>query len=137
MKALFREVEISTDVRQQLVDVTEHVERIVRDSGIENGIFLIHSLHSTTGIIINEHESGLVDDILRKITTDYPRGAGWRHDRIDDNADAHLASVFTGSSKTLPVRMGKLVRGTWQNIFLLELDGPRTGRRIVIEVLGE
>ncbi len=137
MKVLFREVEISTEARQQLVDVTEHVERIVRDSGIENGMCLIHSVHSTTSIIINEHENGLMDDILRKITADYPRGAGWRHDRIDDNADAHLASVFTGPSKTLPVRMGKLLRGTWQCIFLLELDGPRKGRRIVVEVMGE
>lgn len=137
MKVIFGEIEISTDARKQLVDITGRVERIVNDSGVENGICLIHSLHSTTAIIINEHESGLLDDILNKIAADYPRERGWHHDRVDDNADAHLASIFTGPSKILPVKAKQLVRGTWQNIFLLELDGPRVGRRIIVEILGK
>lgn len=54
----------------------------------------------------------------------------------DSNADAHMASAFTGSSKTVPVKNGDLVLGTWQSVFLLELDGPRA-RKIIVEVLGE
>jgi secondary thiamine-phosphate synthase enzyme len=61
---------------------------------------------------VNEQESGLVEDILRKVQEEFPRGAGWRHDRVDDNADAHLASVFLGHSKTFPVKNGRLERGT-------------------------
>jgi len=135
LKASFREIEISTDRRRQLVDITDSVEKTVRESGVENGICLVHTLHSTTAIVINEHESGLMNDILAKIATDYPPRVGWHHDRVDDNADAHLASAFTGPSRALPVRAKRLVRGTWQNIFFLELDGPRAGRRILVEVL--
>ena len=137
MKAAFREIELSTDARRKLIDITGQIEKIVRESKVEKGICLVHSLHSTTAIIINEHEIGLMDDILHKIADDYPQGIGWRHDRIDDNADAHLASVFIGSSKTLPVKAGRLERGTWQSIFFVELDGPRVARRVVVEVLGE
>jgi len=137
LKTAFSEIKISTDERRQLVDVTKCVEKVVGDSGVENGICLIHSLHSTTAIIINEHESGLMDDILRKISADYPHRAGWHHDRVDDNADSHLASVFTGSSKVIPVKAKRLVLGTWQNIFFLELDGPRANRTVIVEVLGE
>lgn len=137
MKTIFRELEFSTDARRKLVDITSQTEKVVAESEIDKGLCLVHSLHSTTAIIINEHEAGLMDDILQKIADDYQRSTGWRHDRIDDNADAHLASVFVGSSKTLPVKDGRLVRGTWQSIFFLELDGPRAARKVVIEVLGE
>jgi len=85
---------------------------------------------------VNEHEAGLTKDIVRKIQQDFPKGAGWLHDRVDDNADAHLASSFIGPTRIFPVQEGRLIRGAWQNIFLLELDGPRT-RRINVEVMGE
>ena len=60
----------------------------------------------------------------------------WQHNIIDSNAHAHLASGFIGQTRILPIRDGQLVRGTWQNILLLELDGPRH-RRVVVEVMGE
>jgi secondary thiamine-phosphate synthase enzyme len=97
---------------------------------------LISSLHSTTAIIINENESGLIQDILYEVQKVFPKDEKWLHNRIDDNADSHLASAFIGSSKTFPIKDGKIIRGTWQNIFLLELDGPRI-RRIILEALGE
>lgn len=136
MKALFKAVSISTKNKAQLIDITGQVEDFVRDAQVKNGICLVSSLHSTTAIVINENERGLASDILRKVSEEFPHGAGWNHDRIDDNADAHLASTFIGPSKVLPIKDSSLVRGTWQNIFLLELDGPRT-RNVAIEVLGE
>lgn len=137
MKTFFEEVEVSTKARRELVNITQSVERIVRDSGVENGICLIHSLHSTTGLVINEHEDGLIEDILSKIESDCESGESYHHNRIDNNADAHLASTSIGPSKVMPVKGKRLVRGTWQNVFLLELDGPRASRRIVVEVMGE
>jgi secondary thiamine-phosphate synthase enzyme len=86
--------------------------------------------------IVNENESGLTKDIVKKIQQDFPRGASWLHDMADDNEDAHLASSFIGPTRILLVRDGKLVRGTWQNMFLLELDGPGT-RRVSVEVMDE
>ena len=136
LKVRFHEITLSTKERLDLVDITEQVSSFVRECKMESGICLINSLHSTTAIIVNEHESGLAKDILRKVREEFPKRAGWQHDRVDDNADAHLASIFLGHSKTVPIRDGKLVRGTWQNIFLLELDGPRT-RRVIFEAIGQ
>ena len=136
MKVFFQDRHISTKNRTELVDITDMVEETVRKSGITSGICIVHSVHSTTAIIVNEHEAGLINDIIKKVQHDFPKGAGWLHDRVDDNADAHLASSYIGPTRIFPVRYGRLVRGTWQNIFLLELDGPRT-RSIIIEVMGE
>ncbi len=136
MKVFFQDRDISTRNRTELVDITDMVEETVRKSGITSGICIVHSVHSTTAIIVNEHEAGLINDIIKKVQHDFPKGAGWLHDRVDDNADAHLASSYIGPTRIFPVRYGRLVRGTWQNIFLLELDGPRT-RSIIIEVMGE
>lgn len=135
MKVRFEEITLSTREQLDLVDITEQVSSFVRECKMESGICLINSLHSTTAIVINERESGLMKDLLSKVREEFPKGVGWRHDRVDDNADAHLASIFLGHSKMLPVKNGRLVRGTWQNIFLLELDGPRT-RRIMFEAIG-
>jgi len=136
LKVFFKELRVATSQLYELVDITRQVEETVRESGVNNGICLIHAPHATAAIIANEHEAGLMQDMLSKIKSDYPRGAGWLHDRIDDNASAHLASAFIGSSRTFPVMNGRLVRGTWQNIFLVEMDGPRS-RRVLVEVLGE
>jgi secondary thiamine-phosphate synthase enzyme len=135
LKVLFREISLSTSKRLDLIDITEEVLSFVEECNVESGICIVNSLHSTSTIVVNEHESGLKEDILRKVEEEFPRGAGWRHDQIDDNANAHLASVFLGHSKTFPIREGRLQRGTWQNIFFLELDGPRI-RRILFEVVG-
>jgi secondary thiamine-phosphate synthase enzyme len=136
MKIFFQDIQIPTRNRTEVVDITRDVEEIVRKSKITDGLCLIHTTHSTTAIIVNEHESGLTNDIVKKIRQDFQKGAGWLHDRVDDNADAHLASSYLGPTRIFPVQEGRLIRGTWQNIFLLELDGPRN-RRVVEEVMGE
>jgi len=137
LKTSFKEIELSTRSRVELIDITRQVEEHVREGNLKNGLCLVYSLHSTAAIITNERETGLMLDIVKKVQEDYPRGRGWRHDEVDSNAEAHLASSFIGASRIFPVRDGRLIRGTWQNIFFLELDGPRSSRRIVIELLGE
>lgn len=137
MKVYFKELTLSTKKQYELIDITYEVEKAVQDSGISNGLCIIHAPHATAAIIANENEVGLVHDIIRSIKELYPRNAGWKHDIIDDNAAAHLGSAMIGSTRIFPVKNGKLVRGTWQNIFLVEMDGPRHYRRVVIEVIGE
>ncbi|MEM2955596.1 MAG: secondary thiamine-phosphate synthase enzyme YjbQ [Nitrososphaerales archaeon] len=136
MKVFFDEIDVSTKSRTELVDISSYVEDHVRKSNIKNGFCLAYALHSTVAIIVNEHEKGLMQDIINKVEKDFPKGIGWLHDRVDNNADAHLASTFIGPSRIFPIKDGRLVKGTWQNIFVLELDGPRT-RKIVLETLGE
>ena len=86
--------------------------------------------HATAAIIANENERGLLNDILTKVLETFPQSLAYAHNRIDDNADAHLAATFLGHSRTFPVEDHRLVRGTWQNIFVVELDGPRTRREV-------
>ncbi len=137
MKFYVKEITLRTTSKYQLIDVTSSVEGIVRESGIRNGLCLVFAPHATAAIIANEHEYGLMNDIVNKIKSDFPENGKWQHNLIDNNAHAHLASAFIGASRVFPVINGKLIRGTWQNIFLVEMDGPRSYRRILVEVLGE
>jgi secondary thiamine-phosphate synthase enzyme len=121
---------IQTNHRQELIDITSQVEQLVAKNKVKNGHCLVFVAHSTAAIILTENESGLVNDWL-KILKKLVAGERFEHDRIDNNADSHLLSGFLGQGKTIPVKDGRLVRGTWQQIFLVELDGPRQ-RKITI-----
>jgi len=118
-------VNIKTSERVELVDITEEVKSEVQKSGIVNGICVVSTPHTTTAIILNENETGLRHDILDFLEKLIPPSAGYQHDRIDNNADAHLKAIILGPSETIPVMDGGLVLGTWQRIFFVELDGPR------------
>ncbi|MDP2216129.1 MAG: secondary thiamine-phosphate synthase enzyme YjbQ [Methanolobus sp.] len=128
-------MQVNTSKRTELIDITDHVKKHVTESGIQNGICIVSTMHTTTAIIINENEPGLVTDILTLRGRIVPEGAGYQHDRIDNNADAHLRAVLLGNSESIPIRDGRLVLGTWQSIFLAELDGPRK-RTVDITVIG-
>lgn len=137
MRTFAKVLAVSTREKYQLIDITRSVEEFVSDSKIQEGLCLVHASHATAAIICNENESGLVHDILRKVKEIFPPGAGYFHDRIDDNASSHIASALIGASRSFPIRSGRLVRGTWQNIFLLELDGPRARRTVDVQIIGE
>ncbi len=136
MKVYMKELRLSTSKRFELVDITAEVEKIVAESGVCKGMVLVFAPHATAAIIANEHEAGLLEDIVTWIREHFQPERGWMHNRIDDNAHAHLASAFIGASRVFPVWDCRLVRGTWQNIMLVEMDGPRT-RRVIVEVMGE
>lgn len=136
MKTHFSEVMVKTNNREELIDITRYVEDSVHGSKVEQGICLVYLPHSTASLVVNENEEGLIQDIFSSIQSLIPKETKWVHNRIDNNAQAHLASVILTSSRTFPIRDGTILRGRWQNIFLLELDGPRS-RKIVIQILGE
>lgn len=137
MRTFTKILTLSTREKYQLIDLTSSIEEAVLESKVREGLCLVHASHATAAIICNENERGLVHDILRKVKEIFPPGAGYLHDRIDDNASSHIASALIGASRTFPVQSGRLVRGTWQNIFLLELDGPRTRRVVSVLIVGE
>lgn len=116
---------IETSRRIELIDITSEVQEEVRISGVREGVCIISTWHTTTGIIINENENGLREDILNLLDRLVPHGVGYRHDRIDNNADSHLKAILLGSSEALPIVKGELELGTWQSIFFAEMDGPR------------
>jgi secondary thiamine-phosphate synthase enzyme len=137
MAVYTEEFSVSSSRRFELIDITDKVYEIVRRSGIKNGIVHVFVPHATAALIANEHESGLMNDYITLIKKLIPPEAPWEHNRIDDNAHAHLAAGIIGPSRSFPLINGRIVRGTWQNIFLVELDGPRSHRRVVVTVVGE
>jgi secondary thiamine-phosphate synthase enzyme len=137
MKIYQEEFDIETSKRTEVLDITDRVEEIVKTSKIKEGLCNVFASHATAAIILNENEAGLVKDMAEKIERDFPPGANYKHDRIDDNASSHLASAFIGQSRTIPINGNRLLRGTWQQIFFIELDGPRNSRRIVVTIIGE
>jgi secondary thiamine-phosphate synthase enzyme len=127
---------VATKGRHQTVDITSDVGEVVAASGIGSGIALIYTSHTTTGLYINEGESGLVKDVDDTLCRLVPPGAGYRHDSVDDNADSHIQSVVLSASLTVPVDGARLHLGTWQRIMLAERDGPRH-RTLTVKVLGD
>lgn len=129
-------IEINTGKQVEVIDITSHVEEAVRESNIEQGICLIYTLHTTTGIVVNEAEPGLMTDMARLMSSLAPQSAGYLHDRNDGNAHAHLQAMLLGSSAVIPVESKRLILGTWQRILFVELDGPRK-RRVCVKFIKE
>jgi secondary thiamine-phosphate synthase enzyme len=120
----------------QVIDVTPEIERIVRDSGIRDGVCSIYTPHATAAVTINENaDPNIGTDFLTALKKLVIEHDGWLHDRVDNNAAAHIKSALVGPSECIPIVAGKLALGTWQNVFLCEFDGPRTARRVVVTVL--
>ncbi len=129
-----KDFSVSTQKRYQLVDITERVEEIVKKTGIKDGQVLIFVPHSTAAILLTENEEGLKQDwlnVLKKLVS----GLDFRHNMIDNNADSHILSGLVGQARILPVEEGRIVRGTWQQVFLAEFDGPKT-RKVIIKIIG-
>ncbi len=120
----------------EMMDITGDVAEAVATSGIADGLALVFTTHTTTGLYINEHEGGLVDDVESVLNKLVPPRAGYRHDQVDDNAASHIQAILMSPSLVIPVEGGKPVLGTWQALFLAERDGPRL-RTVKIKVIGE
>lgn len=129
-------LEVKTSQRVEIADITREVEGVLAHTGVKNGLLNVYSRHSTSGVVINENESGLVSDFHSALEKIVPQGAGYQHDRIDNNADSHIRGFLLGGSQTIPVENGRIMLGTWQSIFFVELDGPRQ-RRLTVTVMGD
>jgi secondary thiamine-phosphate synthase enzyme len=126
---------VTTDRRRSILDITDTVAEVLREMAMDAGLVCISVPHCTCCVYVNENEAGLLEDTLLLLENMGGHG-NWRHDRIDNNADAHLCASVVGNSVTLPVRGGRMELGTWQRVMLVELDGPRT-RRITVTAIGD
>jgi secondary thiamine-phosphate synthase enzyme len=127
-------IEIDSGKSVEVMDITSSVQEALRESKVINGICLVYTLHTTTGLTVNEADPALIKDILNLLERVAPQGAGYLHDRSDGNAHAHLRAALLGSSVVIPVEQKRLVLGTWQRILFFELDGPRR-RKIYIKAV--
>jgi secondary thiamine-phosphate synthase enzyme len=129
-------IQVKTRKTIELCDITGQVQKALGQSGIQEGLALVYCPHTTAAVIVNENESGLVKDLEEMVKDVIPWSKRYAHNQIDGNAAAHLVGSVLGNSATLPVTEGSLDLGTWQSIFLLELDGARN-RQVKIKVIGE
>jgi len=139
MKIHTLEAAVKTQGRVSVENVTDQVRGGVERSGIREGFVLVTVPHTTCALAVNEDEEGLKRDIVRLAGTllaPLAGPVGFEHDHVDNNAQAHLTSLLLGHSVHLPVARAAPVMGTWQSVFLIEMDGPRV-RRLDIRVFGE
>ena len=131
----------------QFVDVTDAVAELVRGVGLREGVANVFSRHTTAAVCIQEDEPLLLEDLREFLQRCAPAGAHYRHNDFrvrtvhmhDDespNGHAHCQQIVLGSSESVPVANGELLLGTWQRIFLVELDGPRAEREVIVQALG-
>ena len=119
------ELSVKTARKVEVIDISNLVRDWVQKQEVRDGILTVSSMHTTAGITINEGESRLMQDIGEHLLKLVPRGAGYQHDRIDNNAHAHIASTLIGPSVNLSIQSGTLGLGTWQRVLFVEFDGPR------------
>lgn len=125
---------LNTNKKFQIIDITSKINEL---TVIEEGIVNIFSKHSTSAIVVNENEKGLLEDFEVMLENLIDDKYSWQHDRIDNNATCHLKSFLLSSSETLPVKNSKLDLGTWQSVFFVELDGPRSSRTVNLTFIGK
>ena len=118
---------VSTRETFDLVEITDKVEEIVKDSKTKEGMCFVFVPHTTACLIMNERESGFLEDFRKTILRLIPREGNYEHNRLGEgNANAHIISSIIKPYLVIPVENGSLKTGTWQNLFFVELDGPRT-----------
>jgi secondary thiamine-phosphate synthase enzyme len=138
---------VTTVLPTEFVDVTDRLERLVAGSGIRNGIVNIHTLHTTTAIVVNEHEPLLLGDFRDVLEAAAPSRGRYRHDDMSErtvnltdaerpNGHAHCRALLLPASACLNVVSGRLWLGRWQRVFFVELDGARE-RQLSVLLYGE
>lgn len=126
-------IEINTTKRQEFVDITPRVEKIVNDSKVKDGLCVIFCPHTTAGLTINENaDPSVKKDILNHLEKLVPQDKNYSHS--EGNSDAHIKSSLLGSSLNILIENNSLVLGTWQGVYFCEFDGPRQ-RNIYINII--
>jgi secondary thiamine-phosphate synthase enzyme len=136
---LFEEFRVKTPQREVLVNITNEVSKIVKDSGTNQGVCRIFVPHTTAGITINENaDPSVMKDVINYLSKLIPIGGGlgYSFKHGEGNSDAHIKCSMIGPSLDVLIHNGRLMLGTWQGIMLSEFDGPRN-RKIYVQVQGE
>ena len=134
-----REIQIETRGHDEMHDITDEVSRIVGESKVRHGIAHVFNIGSTAAIGTIEFEPGLQADLPEMLDKLIPPSRNYGHERAwhDGNGHSHLQATLLGPSLTVPVKGGKLLLGTWQQIFHLECDVKPRRRMIAVTVMGE
>ena len=144
MKTLTEELWLEVPERRAIISLHAEVERLVQESGVQDGLVLVNAMHITASVFINDNESGLHADYERWLEELVPFNAGsdpasggYLHNRTgEDNADAHHKRQIMGREVVVAITAGRLDFGPWERIFYGEFDGNRP-KRVLIKIIGE
>ncbi len=132
----FKTITVKTESAQQLVDITQQVRLVVRESGVKSGVCRIFIPHTTAGVTINENaDADVVHDVLAALEKAVP----WEEEFYqhgEGNSAAHVKASMVGSSVQVPVEGGRLALGMWQGIYFCEFDGARSRTVVVVVTAG-
>src|ERR1051326_3393484 len=127
----------NTKKHREYIHITPQVEAAVKKSGVKEGMVLVSAMHITAGVYVNDHESGLIQDIDQWLEQLAPFRDDYRHHQTgEDNGDSHLKSLLVHHEVVIPITNGKLDFGPWQRVFYAEFDGQRA-KRVILKVMGE
>ena len=128
-----KEISLKTLSRVEMIDITASVQEAVRDEGVQSGVCLVYTPHTTAAITINENADPDVQrDMIAALDRAVPLSANYRH--AEGNSAAHVKSSLVGASELVIIENGHLVLGTWQSVSFCECDGPRT-RKVFISMI--
>ncbi|MGA8571106.1 MAG: secondary thiamine-phosphate synthase enzyme YjbQ [Desulfobaccales bacterium] len=130
---MFKTLTLSTNSRNEFLDITRQIEAAVLESGVREGLCHLFVPHTTAALTINENaDPSVKSDILMVLSKIISDQEPYRH--LEGNSPAHVKASLLGPQLTLMVSGGRLVLGTWQGIYLCEFDGPRS-RRLHLKVM--
>jgi len=137
MKYLTEYLWFNTQNHREYINITSEIEKILKKSGIQEGMILISAMHITAGVYVNDAESGLISDIDKWLEELAPYRKDYRHHRTgEDNGDSHLKSLLIHHEVIVPVTKGELDLGPWQQVYYAEFDGNRR-KRVIVKVMGD
>ncbi|TXT57858.1 MAG: hypothetical protein BAJATHORv1_10566 [Candidatus Thorarchaeota archaeon] len=139
MKSHTKYLTFTVPKRMDLIHITPQVQEAVSESGVQEGLCLVNSMHITSSVFINDNESGLHEDYKRWLEELAPHEptSQYHHNRTgEDNGDAHLKRQIMGREVVVAITKGRLDLGTWERIFYGEFDGRRP-KRVLIKIIGE
>lgn len=126
--------EVKTSARTQMIDITSEVRKFIVESGIKEGLAVIHIPHTTAAVTINENaDPDVQKDIIKFMDRLIPHENWFAHS--EGNSDSHIKSSLFGCSQTVIIEKGQMLLGTWQGIYFCEFDGPRS-RKVFVKVMG-
>ena len=138
MKSHTEYLTFNTKSKIEFVNITDTVRKVVKKSGVKEGLCLVNAMHITASVFINDEESGLKQDFKEWLEGLAPYDLDkYRHNRTgEDNAHAHLKRTVMGREVVIAITDGKLDFGPWEEVFYGEFDGKRP-KRILVKVIGE
>ena len=147
MNAIVTKVSITTTRAPEFIDITEHVKTHVKSTGVRDGLVSIYSTHTTCAIKINENEPLLLSDMEKFLQKIAPQDAYYAHNDFsirtvhmtedeEPNGHSHCAHLLLSTSETIPIVNGDLILGTYQSVFLIELDPRSRNREVLISSIG-